>query len=247
MPEEADAEDRYYSVASHTRHFVYNEVSKTAEIYYRSKESGYVDVMVAKSNTTDIKSTAEPIMMLDKILKVVGEEDEVVLELGGYYHGTYVTAQIEEEKCTPGLERGDLVAVYKNGAGDAVVAELVYDHSAGEVPQNFIDNGKGSLLYAQGDSWGSETYYRAGTQVSFGYALKKLNGGVVSWSTVKGGEETERAALGSLKVMVYDAESDTVYSGNYSEIIDYEQDNVNPSRLFFHTYLGVTRSMFVYK
>ncbi len=247
VPEEADAEDRYYSVASYTRHFVYNEASKAAEIYYRSKESGYVDVMVAKSNTTDVRVEAEPIMMLDRISKVVGADDEVVLELGGYYNGSYLTAQIEEEKCTPGIEKGDLVAVYKNDAGETVIAELVYDKSEGEVPQNFIDNGQGSLLYQQGATWGSENYYRSATQVSFGYALAKLNGGVVSWSTVKGGAETERAALGSLKVTVYDAESDTVYSGDYTEIIDYDQDNANPSRLFFHTYLGVTRGMFVYK
>ncbi len=247
VPENTDADDKYYYIAPYSQHFVYNEASTSAEIYYRSKNSGYVDVMIAKSNSTKKKDEAEPIIMLDEISEVITEDGDILLQLGGYYNGGYQTAVVEAENCVSGMEKGDIVAVYKNKAGEVISAEIVYDHSAGEIPSNFIDNGKGSLLYKQGETYGTETYYRTPTQLSFGFALAKLNGGVVSWSPIKGGEETERAAVGSLKLTIYDKETDTIYTGDYSEILDFQHEKNNPSRLFFHTYLGVTRSMFVYK
>lgn len=247
VPDDASSEQKYYRVGSYSGYFDSGETATTAEIYYRSKNSGYVDVMVAKSDAYSIKGTAETIMILEDIKTALNDEDEIVTELGGYSNGSYITAQVDSNKVQAGMKKGDLIATYKNGIGEIGKAEIVYDLSEGEVPANFIDNGKGSLLYKKGETWGSETYYRYGTQVSFGYVLKKLNGNVISWSATKGGEETERAAVGSGKVTVYDSNSGSVYTGDYSEIVDYEQDSSAPSRVFLHSWLGVVKGIYVYK
>lgn len=113
VPEDVNAEQKYYRTGLYSEHFPDGETAKTAEIYYRSKNSGYVDVMVAKSNPDTLKETAETVMILEDVKKVLNEDDEVVTELGGYSNGSYITAQVDSDKIQSGMQEGDLIAMYK--------------------------------------------------------------------------------------------------------------------------------------
>ena len=131
--------------------------------------------------------------------------------------------------------------------GETSGAKLVYDVSNGGEPENFVNTsykGVGEFLLLV--SGGQPGNYRSDTQVSFGYAKKVFNEGVVSMSRYLGGEETERMVFPA-SVAVYDSATGEIYSGSIADVLSYEAVGNSCSKLFYHTYRGVGGGMFIYK
>ena len=61
-----------------------------------------------------------------------------------------------------------------------------------------------------------------------------------------GGSETERMIFPA-SVAVYDSSIDQVYVGTIADVMAYDNGIKKPSKMFYHTYNGVARGMFVYK
>ena len=99
------------------------------------------------------------------------------------------------------------------------------------------------LLLSQGNQQGK---YRHATQISFGYAKKVFDDNIVSMSRYLGGDETERMVFPSA-VAVCDSETGEIYSGSIADVLSYEAVGDSCSKLFYHTYVGVGKGMFIYR
>jgi len=250
IPEDASEDDKYYRIAKSWQEATgatSNEWWEPIDMYWKSEDSAYVDVIV-KSTSTTVEQTEKSVVMVTEIGETLNEEDDLVaLIVGIDSRGSNVTLQAPLENCDAGIDKGDLVVVSTYMTGETSGAKLVYDASEGGEPIGFINatfQGYGDfLLLSQG---GQHANYRHDTQVSFGYAKKVFDESIVSMSRYLGGNETERMIFPA-SVAVYDAEIDEVYIGTIADVMAYDNGVKKPSKLFYHTYNGVSRGMFVYK
>ena len=250
IPEDASEDDKYYRIAKSWQEATganSSEWWEPIDMYWKSEDSAYVDVIV-KSTSTTVEQTEKSVVMVTEIGETLNEdEDMVALIIGIDSAGSTVTLQAPIENCDAGIDKGDLVVVSKYMTGETAGAKLVYDASAGGEPIGFTnatfkDYGD-FLLLSQG---AQHANYRHDTQISFGYAKKVFDEGIVSMSRYLGGDETERMIFPA-SVAVYDSEIDEVYVGSIADVMAYENGVKKPSKLFYHTYNGVSRGMFIYK
>lgn len=255
VPEEADADDKYYRIGKSWRDAIDTSAGEwwqDLNVYWRSDDSAFVDVVVRSTVTSKDDESAvkdeKNVVMVTEIGEGLNTDDEVMAEITGIdSSGSNVVLYVEPDKCDAGIDTGDLVVVSTYVTNEPASAKLVYDASAGGEPVGFITTTYAPigdfLLLSKGTQHAN---YRHATQISFGYAKKVFDEGVVSMSRYLGGDETERMIFPS-SVAVYDSEIDEVYVGSISDVMAYEDCGSECSKLFYHTYAGVGRGVFVYK
>lgn len=249
VPEEEDADDKYYRIGTwqETAAIPGNEWHKAVDVYWRSDESAYVDVIVMPTSTK-IEKDEKNVVMVTEMGDILNSDEEIVTQIKGVdSSGSSIVLMVKPELCDKGIEKGDLVVVSYYKTNEPSKAKLVYDASAGGEPVGFtsasVPGFEDFLLLSQG---GDQAHYRHSAQISFGYAKKVFDEGVVSMSRYLGGNETERMIFPS-SVAVYDSDIDEIYIGSISDVRAYEDCGSDCSKLFYHTFLGVSRGMFVYK
>lgn len=260
IPDREDAEDKYYSVGSYSKIFP-EETVKAAEVYYKSDNSDFIDVMIKKMSTDTKQEIAGVVMMIDSASETLNADGENILEISGYDGtGTEQKVQIEPDKCVTNitdengqkisadLKKGDLIIgwISEMSSSEYLEVEKVFDAGRQDTPTNFIDNGANSLLYQIYRTYAQNTGYYADTQLSFGFVSKVFDNGVVSWGINCDGIESERAATTNRKIAIYDAKTEKISIGDYSQIKDYVTAKDGCSRIFYHTSKGAYKGMFVY-
>lgn len=249
VPEDADADDKYYRIGT------WQEAAGTSasewwaaiNMYWRSDDSAYVDAIVKTTSTEKVKDEKN-VVMVTELGEVMNKDEEIVTQINGVdSSGGNVSVQVKPELCDAGIDTGDLVVVSTYMTEEPATAKLVYDASNGGEPVGFttasVDGvGEYLLLSVGGDHAG----YRHATQISFGYAKKVFDEGVLAMSRYVGGAENERMVV-STTAAVYDSSLDEVYVGSIADIMSYEDIGSNCSKVFYHTYLGVGRGLFIYK
>ncbi|MDY5230550.1 MAG: S-layer homology domain-containing protein [Eubacteriales bacterium] len=255
VPEEADADDKYYRIGKSWRDAIDSSAGEwwqALNVYWRSDDSAFVDAVVRSTVTsTDDENSVKDeknVVMVTEIGEGLNADEEVMAQITGIdSSGSNVVLYVEPDKCDAGIDTGDLVVVSTYVTNEPASAKLVYDASAGGEPVGFITTTYAPigdfLLLSKGTQHAN---YRHATQISFGYAKKVFDEGVVSMSRYLGGDETERMIFPS-SVAVYDSEIDEVYVGSISDVMAYEDCGSECSKLFYHTYAGVGRGVFVYK
>lgn len=247
VPEEADAEDKYYRIGT------WKEATSTqtewwgaVDMYYRNEDSACVDVIVKSKSATTVIDTRNVVMVNEISETLNSEEDEITqikgVSSGQIQTGSNVLFEIETERCDEGIEEGDLIVISRYATGELAEAKLIYDASAGGEPDRFTAVGE-LLLLIKGKDYAS---YKHTTQVSFGYAKRVFDNGAVSMARYLGGDETERMFFPST-VGVYDSKTKKVYTGTTADVLAYEDCGANCSRVFYHTYNGVGLGVFIYK
>lgn len=250
IPEETGADDKYYRIAKSWQEATgatTNEWWEPIDMYWKSEDSAYVDVIV-KSASTTIEKTEKNVVMVTEMGEAMNSDEELMAQIKGIdSSGNNVVLQVRPETCDKGIDVGDLVVVSTYMTNEPATAKLVYDASAGGEPVGFINatfkNYGDFLLLSQG---AQHANYRHDTQISFGYAKKVFDEGIVSMSRYLGGDETERMIFPAT-VAVYDSAIDEVYVGSVADVLAYDDCGSDCSKLFYHTYNGVSRGMFVYK
>ena len=251
VPEEADGADKDYRIAASWQEATGStstEWWEPIDMYWRSEDSAYVDVAVKPMSGT-VENAERRVVMVSGIGTVWDErESETVTSITGIDStGSPVTLKAPTELCDEGIEKGDLVTVGTYMNGEVSGAKLIYDASKGGEPEKFVETSyKGVADFLLLVSGGQPGNYRSDTQVSFGYAKKVFDEGVVSMSRYLGGDETERMEFPA-SVSVYDKETGEVYAGSIADVMSYESVGEACSMLFYHTYRGVGGGMFIYK
>jgi len=247
VPEEADAEDKYYRIGT------WKEATSSqtewwgaVDMYYRNEDSACVDVIVKSKSATTVTETKN-VVMVNEICETLNSEDEEITQIKGVSSGQIQTGsnvlfEIETERCDEGIEEGDLIVISRFATGELAEAKLIYDASAGSEPSEFVSVGD-LLLLIKGKDYAS---YKHTTQVSFGYAKKVFDNGAVSMARYLGGDETERMLFPGT-VGVYDSKTKKVYTGTADDVLAYDDCGANCSRIFYHTYNGVGLGVFIYK
>lgn len=249
VPEDADADDKYYRIGT------WQEAAGTSagewwaaiNMYWRSDDSAYVDAIVKTTSTEKVKDEKN-VVMVTELSEAMNKDEEIVTQINGIdSSGGNVSVQVKPELCDAGIDTGDLVVVSTYMTEEPATAKLVYDASNGGEPVGFTTAsvegvGEYLLLSVGGDHAG----YRHATQISFGYAKKVFDEGVLAMSRYVGGAENERMVVPTTAA-VYDSSLDKVYVGSVADIMSYEDIGSNCSKVFYHTYLGVGRGVFVYK
>ncbi len=251
VPEEADAADKDYRIAKSWQEATGSTSSEWWEpidMYWRSEDSAYVDVAVKPMSGT-IENSERNVVMVSQISLVWDDaEGEIVTGIKGIDStGSPIMLQAPTELCDEGIEKGDLVTVGTYMNGEVSGAKLVYDVSKGGEPEGFVETsypGVGEFLLLV--AGGQPGKYSSDTQISFGYAKKVFDEGVVSMSRHLGGAETERMVFPAA-VAIYDKTTGEIYSGSIADVMSYEAAGNDCSKLFYHTYRGVGDGMFIYK
>lgn len=247
IPEEDDSEDSCYSVGNYYKAFSY-EVVGDADVYYKSDDSSFIDVMVKKVSINEKKENADAVFMVEKSEELLNEENENIYEISGFNgYGQNVKVQIDVDKSDGKYSKGDIVIGWKSDVGNEYIEiEKIFDASEDEYPQSFYNNEYGSLLYKDsGAKYGNNPGYYSETQISFGYVSRVFEDGVIAWGIENNGEESERAISKNLTFPVYDSKSDTITIGTEELIKDYATTKNECSKIFYYTNKGLYQGMFI--
>ena len=257
VPKNNSGEKKDYSIGVYSEHFPYDNAISTAEVYYRSDDSAYIDVMVSITDTEKLDGETS-VIMVDSVGEGLDSDGNIVFQIEGYDNDAKFTViQMTDENCFTvendirtivKLKKGDLVIARRNNLKDNNIfaeAERVYSPSE-IVPKGFHDNGQGLLLFATGENVGQTQGYKSGTQISFGYVKRKFDSGVVTWSPIMGDTAKERANIGKGKVVLYNSKTEDVGISDVSEILDFDNAGKECSKIFYKTWIGVPDGVFIY-
>ena len=227
------------------------ENSYCIEVYNYGAPGGYAAAAVCLYDSVDKNKEYRTCVMVQRIIKTVNSDNEIVNRMIGYEDGVYVTYDIPENVNIGTLDTGDLVQFYYDAKGnitkspsdDKPDVEILYSPK-----DNRPDwNSNGRAVYSEVND-AAVNYYRAAFQLSFGY-VSRVRGTLVSWGYTTGSEIDETVSIPGT-VVVYDESkvgNQRVYLGSINDILDYTSAGDNCSRIILKTRYGVYGAAYIYK
>ena len=179
-----------------------NDTTYTASAYKAKKKVGFEQYVVVKN--FELSKSDDICIVVDRLSQKINEDDEIITCIEGMQGNSYVELNTiaEFSPVKQGIDKGDLIRIYKDDDGNVVSADLCfdYDSTARVIDKNF------------------NAYFRIMT----GYVHDKL------YNAVKVGYESgsnydESINLGCGAIVVYDSENKRVRQGSVADVRTYQE------------------------
>lgn len=243
IPKDGSTDEKHYYVGKGATSITdSNDCYWALDCYYAGEDSGYVDAIIGEMDINEY--IPKTVIMYDKCTEALDSDGDYVYKMSGYFMGAVREYTLEEDVIGVDqigkFNRGDLIVIQENQAGDVSVIEKVFDAKTKQ-PVNWKYETDKEILYVDG----FKEHYCEELNLSFGYVRKNF-GDVISMSKTPTSEISERLQTNKRLNMLYDAETETIQLVTGDKIVDYETAGESCMRVVHYMWYEEGRGVYLY-
>lgn len=243
IPKDGSTDEKHYYVGKGATSITdSNDCYWALDCYYAGEDSGYVDAIIGEMDINEY--IPKTVIMYDKCTEALDSDGYYVYKMSGYFMGAVREYTLEEDVIGVDqigkFNRGDLIVIQENQAGDVSVIEKVFDAKTKQ-PVNWKYETDKEILYVDG----FKEHYCEELNLSFGYVRKNF-GDVISMSKTPTSEISERLQTNKRLNMLYDAETETIQLVTGDKIVDYETAGESCMRVVHYMWYEEGRGVYLY-